>query len=244
MNQWHAANLMKQLFSFFVAFFSFILGSYGLAGAFEALIDPGHSPASPGAISCVGQKEFVYNNNLAAALAAKLRQAGINAALSRGPGENISLPARAARASGKDLLISVHHDSVQPQFLSKSHKFPTSEKARGFSLFVSRKNKFFPESLAYAKRIGEQLRRAGFKPTLHHAEPIKGENRRLLDRTNGIYEFNDLIVLKNADAPALLLEAGVLAHPDEEKQIRGRAYQNRLATAVAAALAGSRQTRP
>lgn len=33
-------------------------------------------------------------------------------------------------------------------------------------------------------------------PSLHHAEPIHGENRELLDTTLGIYRFDDLTVLK------------------------------------------------
>ena len=39
-------------------------------------------------------------------------------------------------------------------------------------------------------------------PTFHHAEPIKGENRELVNRDLGIYRFDDLIVLKSAATPA------------------------------------------
>jgi N-acetylmuramoyl-L-alanine amidase len=52
--------------------------------------------------------------------------------------------------------------------------------------------------------------------TLHHAEQIGGENRQLLDRKRGIYRFDDLIVLKGFNGPAVLLEAAVVINRDEE----------------------------
>lgn len=70
------------------------------------------------------------------------------------------------------------------------------------------------------------------KPTLHHAEKIAGENRELLDPINGIYVFDDLVVLKNSDAPAVLLEAAVIVNPDDEKKASSSQYQNKIAEAA------------
>ena len=60
------------------------------------------------------------------------------------------------------------------------------------------------------------MRNKGFVPTLHHAEPIAGENRELLIADKGIYVFDELIVLKTATSPALLLEAAVIVNPDDD----------------------------
>jgi len=49
--------------------------------------------------------------------------------------------------------------------------------------------------------------------TLHHAEQ---ENRELLDGNRSIYSFDDLIVLKGLNSPAVLLEAAVAVNRQEE----------------------------
>jgi N-acetylmuramoyl-L-alanine amidase len=43
---------------------------------------------------------------------------------------------------------------------------------------------------------------------LHHAEPVAGESRELIDRALGIYRYDELAVLRTATMPAVLFEAG------------------------------------
>lgn len=203
-----------------------------LARAGGIALDPGHSPGKPGALSCSGVHEYVYNDALALEVANRLAASGIPVEISRKPGENLSLGARAAKSAGKDLFISIHHDSVQPQFIRTVNKLPFSEKARGYSIFVSRKNPFYLDSLRAAKSLAKKLRASGLAPTLHHAEPIQGENRLLLDRDLGVYAFDNLAVLKNAQSPAILLEAGVLVNPADEELVRKPAFRAAVAEAI------------
>ena len=139
-----------------------------------------------------------------------------------------------------NFLISIHHDSVQPSYLSTwiyggtEHRY--SDRFHGFSLFFSTKNVRPEESLNFARHIGSHLVRSGFSPTLHHAEKIIGESRELIDRKRGIYIFNDLIVLKTAAMPAVLLECGVIVNREEERRLTNRAYQNKMVKAVAAGI--------
>ena len=77
------------------------------------------------------------------------------------------------------------------------------------------------------------MRSRGLRPSLHHAEKIAGENRQLLDPDLGIYRYDDLVVLRKADAPAILLEAAVLVHPQDEARAASAAYQRQIADAVA-----------
>lgn len=199
----------------------------------QILIDPGHSPLKPGAISCTGEKEYVYNNSLAAAIQQALKNRKIPYALTRQPAEEISLQGRARKAAGKKLLISVHHDSVQPQYVKYVDGKPNTDKAKGFSIFVSRKNRYFNQSLQYARNLGNRLRALGYAPSTHHGEPIKGENRQLLDAHAGVYAYDDLVVLKHADSPALLFEAGVLPNPEDERLVKSARYKRNIAGAVA-----------
>ena len=203
--------------------------------AFSAniLIDPGHSPGSPGAISCSGIPEFLYNDILAGKIAGRLRKAGVKVSMTRTPTSNISLSKRIAKSKGKDLFLSIHHDSVQPQFLTRQPAGGVcSSKAQGFSIFVSRKNPYFEKSLDYARELGTALVKKGFYPTHHHAENITGENRYLFDPNLGIYYFDDLAVLKNAKAPAILLEAAVIVNPEDEDRAASDKYQRAIAELI------------
>lgn len=197
------------------------------------LIDPGHSPRSPGATSCTGIAEYLYNNNLADTVVATLKQHHVSVITTRQNKENISLSDRALAAKGKKLLLSLHHDSVQPQFVNWSNKGkPSSAKAQGYSIFISRKNAFYPQSRTYARKLGTALLRRGLIPTLHHAEKIAGENRQLIDSKRGIYIFDNLYVLSKSDAPAVLLEAAVIVNPKDEVQASSKAYRKRIADAI------------
>lgn len=205
------------------------------AHGFDLVLDPGHSPKSPGAISCSGVQEYRYNNALVAQITMSLANLpGVRVFLTKRDDEEIPLKERVKDTAGKDLFISVHHDSVQPQFLNGQGRNggKCSDKASGFSIFVSRKNPFFKESLAAAAMLGKCLLAQGLRPTLHHAEPIPGENRPLLDKELGIYAYDDLVVLREARSPALLFEAGVIVNPIDEKTIQGDEFKRKVARAI------------
>lgn len=206
------------------------------AMALEIVLDPGHSPDKPGAISCAGDNEVLYNDALVNRIYAKFLDNGIKPAITRSSGVNKGLKERSQGTNGKDLFLSVHHDSVQPQFIQHKNGKPFSSKGKGYSLFVSRKNAHFQESLAYAKKIAEGLYASGLRPSTHHGEKIKGENREAVDARLGIYYYDDLVVLKHAQCPAVLMEAAVLTHPGDEALARSSSYRDKIADIVVNAL--------
>ena len=69
-------------------------------------------------------------------------------------------------------------------------------------------------------------------PSLHHAEPIKGEGRPIVDPALGVFRFDGLSVLKSAQVPAVLLEAGVIVNPEEERRLESVVGQQRLVRAI------------
>lgn len=202
------------------------------------LIDSGHSSKFPGAVSCNGYPEYIFNDALARRIASHLENNQVRVGVSHSSGENISLAKRVSLADGADLLLSIHHDSVQQKDLIRESgkQGNCSFRARGFSIFVSRKNPYFTKSLQYAKRIGIELVRRGAKPNLYHAAPINGENRRLIFPDLGIYVYDDLLVIKNTKAPAILLEAGVIVHPEEEFTVQTNLFRDLIAESIYTAI--------
>ncbi|MBB4287470.1 N-acetylmuramoyl-L-alanine amidase [Roseospira goensis] len=187
-------------------------------------LDIGHGPDSPGATSARGRPEYAFNRDLTLRLRDQMHAAGITGAFlvttADGGAPGLWDRPRIAGARGAHALLSIHHDSVQPQFLETGtldgRPARYSRHARGHALFVSSKNLYAARSTVLARAIGQALTDWGLTPTLHHAEPIAGENRPLLDEALGIHDFADLVVLKAAPMPAVLIEAGVIVHPEEE----------------------------
>lgn len=213
-------------------------------GACLIAIDVGHTRENPGEISARGRPEREFNATLAGRLRTALRGRGISSVLINPHGELMALvdrPRMAAEA-GAALLISIHHDSVQDIYKSEwewgRHRQFYSDQFSGYGLFVSEQNPAFADSLRVAEKIADGLLLAGLTPSLHHAEAIAGENRPLLNMARGIYRYDNLIVLKYATIPAVLLEAGIIVNRAEELKLRQPAYQDKIAAAVAAAVEG------
>ncbi len=213
------------------------------AGQFPVAIDAGHGPEAGGALSARGVPEYAFNQRLADAVQGALLARGFQqAALLDPEGRGLSLQERVARTRrlAPRLLISVHHDSVQPGYLREwtweGQRRRYSDRFRGFSLFVSRNNGDFAASLAFARGLGRQLVDRGFSPSLHHAEDIDGERRPLLDAEDGVFAGDRLAVLAHDAAPAVLIEAGIIVNRDEERMLDDPAFRQRFAAAVVAAV--------
>lgn len=204
-------------------------------------IDVGHYSTEPGATSARGRTELEFNRDLALAIRDALLAARLRVALIGAAGDMHALAQRTTAAHGADLFISVHHDSVQPQYLEnwvyESETRAFSDRFAGYSLFVSRRNRRLDASLACASSIGAAMRDKGFAPSRYHAEPIAGEDRPYADEANGVHYYDELYVLHAATQPAVLLEAGVIVNRAEELALRGRMTQQRIAAAVASGAA-------
>jgi N-acetylmuramoyl-L-alanine amidase len=212
-------------------------------GAPLVLLDPGHGPDHPGAVGVRGTPEVAYNDAFVAVLAPRLARAGFRVAVTRQPGEEPNLAARAAQAAtqGAWLLLSIHHDSAQPQLLSREERdgkpaYRARRPIRGYSLFVSHASPRFDASLRAAQALGRRLLALGRPPTLHHAESIPGEGRTLLDPRLGVYRYDELKILAAAPCPAVLLEVGVVVDEADEAWISDPARRAAIADAVVQAL--------
>ncbi|MEJ2068946.1 MAG: N-acetylmuramoyl-L-alanine amidase [Syntrophobacterales bacterium] len=235
-------QLVDHLMVWGMAFF--LLGTTisdtGWAREFRLAIDIGHTLKSPGAISARGVPEYFFNKNIATHLYKRLKQDKRfkGSFLINESGDNISLATRTAIAQrrGADLLLAIHHDSVYPEDLSywlhQGKIMPYCDKFAGYSIFYSEKNGRPVDSLKFAIILGTAMLRAGFCPTLHHVKHFTGDDKALMDKTRGIYKYNQLIVLKNSTMPAVLFECGIIKNKQEELQLSLPKYQAKLVEAL------------
>src|SRR5437762_3164871 len=142
-------------------------------------------------------------------------------------GNMVFLNHRTRAASGAELFVSIHHDSMRESVIATRR-----DQLAGFSLFISRRNPQLEKSLACASAIGERMRAAGFTPSRYHADPVIGENRPFADEPNGVHYYDNLGVAKTAKMPAVLIEAGVIINRDDEARMNDPAVRSRIAQAV------------
>jgi N-acetylmuramoyl-L-alanine amidase len=207
---------------------------------FKIALDVGHTPEASGATSARGVSEYSYNLQLARTVAQTLGDGGfgrVSLITMHGIGRR-QLIARTehANALGADLFLSLHHDDVQDVYHAKwtyqgaAHLY--SDRFSGYSLFVSRENAHFDDSLAVARLLGTALTGQGMHYSPHHAEPIAGEGRQLIDRDVGVYRYDQLVVLKFTKALAVLLEAGIIVNRAEELAVTSPEGRVRIGAAV------------
>ena len=234
----------------YLCFAMLVISAKAIAAENTLAIDAGHSKLHFGATSASGKPEFAFNAQLAQTISDVIAAHGVEVVRIGHDGSITNLKERTqlANAAEARFFLSIHHDSVQSQFLKTVHAngvtHNESDYASGFSLFVSRKNADVETSLKCANAIGAALMAKGLHPSFHHAEKIRGENREWANQENGVYYYDDLIVLKTANMPAVLLEAGVIVNRQEEAALQTPAMQNTIAAAVETGLSECKMITP
>lgn len=199
-------------------------------------VDVGHGLKDTGAMSARGRSEFEFNGVLARAVESALQQRGLAVREINFAGDVGSLTVRTVQARGSDFFISIHHDSIgeawlKPWVWAGVERTHTDVK-RGYGIFVSQESPDLETSLRCASAIGSQMRRAGFEPTPWHARKHKPA-----DATNGVWYYDHLVVLYRTTLPAVLFEAGVIKHQEEELELLDPARQALMADVVATGIA-------
>jgi N-acetylmuramoyl-L-alanine amidase len=92
--------------------------------------------------------------------------------------------------------------------------------------------------LIFARLLGRELRSRGLKHTPHYAMGMMGPWRRtLIDASAGVYRYDQLIVLRTTQMPAILFEAGSIVHREEELLLASTERQTLIATGMLDAVA-------
>lgn len=212
--------------------------------AFRIAIDVGHTPEATGALSARGATEYSFNLALAQVIASTLKNAGYSRTVTidaRGLGrDQLKIRTTEANRLSPDLMLSVHHDDTQKMFHSKwtvaGVERDYSDYASGFSLFVSRKNARFEQSLTFAKLLGSAFRNAGMSYSKHHEDDVPGERKILIDTDAGVYAYDELYVLQHSLAAAVLIEAGVITNRNDELVLGSKQHRQKVAQTVLSAI--------
>jgi N-acetylmuramoyl-L-alanine amidase len=221
----------------------FLVPTVAFAAPPLVAVDVGHGGKDTGAISARGRTEFEFNRDFAGVLAASLRQRELGVREVNFDGQIGSLAARPQAAVGSDFFIAIHHDSIGEPWLIdwewNGQAQTYTEVKRGYGIFVSAQNPDLETSLRCASTIGAMMRRAGFAPS-----PWHGRKHLPADADNGVWYYDNLVVLYRTTLPAVLFEAGVIKHRDEELELRDPERQTRMADAVATGIAACLYVKP
>jgi N-acetylmuramoyl-L-alanine amidase len=219
---------------------------------FRIILDVGHTAESYGAMSSRNISEFDYNLKLGKRIEEKLKSEGFAETIllvTEGKARpSLMKRVAAANKKGADLFVSIHHDSVPGLYVEKwefeGKKSSFNDFFGGYSVFVSRRNPHYQASLKFAKLLGNQMADRELQFARQYDQWFMGKYRReLLDIDAGVYRYDELIVLRMTEMPAVLLESGSIINRDEELVMASDQHKDKVSAAMASAAAEYCETR-
>jgi len=213
--------------------------------AFRVVVDVGHTPEVPGAISARGIPEYAFNLQLARAIKQTLVDSGFDRTVllmtATAPPTGLVKRAVAANNLRADLFLSIHHDSVPDNLLDtwqyEGQPQHFNDQFPGYAIFISNDNPDRAGSLSFGKLLGKHLQAQGLQYTPHYTLPVMGHRRReLVDADAGVYRYDQLTVLRMTRMPAVLLEAGSIVNRQEELELASAERQSAASAAIAGAV--------
>ena len=209
-------------------------------------IDPGHGGEDPGAMS----KRGTHEKNITLAIARKLKakidaEPNMRAALTRDGDYFLSLPMRLekARKLNADLFVSIHADAFVKPHARGSSVFTLSESGA-----TSAAARWLAKKENDADLIGgvnldtkdpylnETLLDLSLSQTREDSHTLAREVLSEIGEINHLHKNNveqaGFAVLKSPDIPSILVETAFISNPDEERKLRNKAYQDKMAKAM------------
>lgn len=213
-------------------------------------IDAGHGGEDSGAIGYRGSKE----KHLTLELANKLKKIidadpGMKSVMVRQGDYYVDLRKRQrmARAVKADLFISIHADAFTKRSASGfsvfalSQKGATSAMARALAEKENASDLIGGVSLAdkdavLAKVLVDLSMTNTISESVNIGARVLKELAKLGKLHSDRVEQAGFAVLKSADIPSLLIETGYITNPNEERKLKSGRYQQKVATAIYAAI--------
>ena len=209
-------------------------------------IDAGHGGEDPGAVGRKGTREKDVVLKIAKELQRQLKkEKGLEPVMVRTGDYYVSLKARRKMAQeklGADVFVSIHADAF------------TTPQAKGASVFALSKSGASSASAAYlaqiennADKIGGVLEEAWdsvssviadmtiegqMEHSVYLGGYVLGELKKFTSVHKKKVEQAGFMVLKNPEIVSVLVETGFISNPGEEKKLRSKSHQQRIASAV------------
>ena len=209
------------------------------------VIDAGHGGRDPGATSVSGQ---VSEKDLTLALARELRddlvkRGRVRVAMTRNDDRYLTLDQRAAVARRLDaaLFVSLHMDSAPNPLARGATVYSLSDIASDAEAahLAASENRGAREEAASGS-VEAMLSDLAMQAQMSASADLAV---RFVDKSSGRFElrpnphrFAAFHVLRRADAPAVLFEAGYISNADDELLLRSPEQRARIALALAQAI--------
>ena len=223
-----------------------IYGAPGTAGRPIVVIDAGHGGRDPGATAVSGEvKEKDLSLAFARELKDKLVERGrLRVALTREDDRYLTLDQRAAiaRALGASLFISIHTDSAPNPLARGASIYSLSDVASDAAAarFAALENRGAAAASASDGSVQAILSDLAVRSEMSASADFAS---RLVRKSAGRFElrpephrFAAFHVLRRAETPAVLFEAGYISNVDDEALLRSPVHRKEIVLALAQAI--------
>ncbi len=212
------------------------------------VIDAGHGGKDPGALGHRKTQEKEITLKIAKELYKKLkRRKGFKPVLIRDADQYLSLTERVqmARKSRADLLISIHADAFPDKaahgssVYALSTKKPSSRAAELLARTENQADKLFGEIAVtgsekhLSKTLLDLAQNAVLESSIECGDVILSHLGKVTTLHKSTVEQGGFAVLRAPDVPSLLVETAFISNPREERKLRSRRYQKKMAKAMA-----------
>jgi N-acetylmuramoyl-L-alanine amidase len=209
------------------------------------VIDAGHGGRDPGATSVSGQ---VREKKLTLALAQAVRDAlvkrgRVRVAMTRDDDRYLTLDDRAAvaRRLGAAMFVSVHIDSAPNPLARGASVYSLSDIASDSEAarLAARENEGAgggPRSNSVGAILADLAMRSQMSASADLAARLVGKAAGRVELRPNPHRFAAFHVLRRADTPAVLFEAGYLSNADDEVMLRNPEERAKMVLALAQAI--------
>ncbi len=209
-------------------------------------LDAGHGGEDPGALGRRGTREKDVTLSIARELKAQIdATSGMRAVLIRDGDYFIPLKGRVekARRAHADLFVSIHADSFIRSHARGSSVFALSEggatsaSARWLAKKENEADLIGGVNLAVkdpylARTLLDLSQTATINDSMKLAKHVLNELGGINKLHRGRVEQAGFAVLKSPDVPSILVETAFISNPTEEKKLKDRNYQRKMASAI------------
>ena len=212
------------------------------AGRPIVVIDPGHGGRDPGAVSVSGT---VAEKQLTLALARELRdrlveRGRVRVALTRDSDRYLTLEERAgvARALGASLFLSIHMDSAPNPLARGASVYSLSDVASDAEAarFAAAQNAGGIAGTAdgsVRSMLSDLALRSLMSASADLASRLVRKSAARVEMRPEPHRFATFHVLRRAEAPAVLFEAGYVSNADDELLLRSPEHRKALVAGLA-----------